>query len=65
MDPSLPVQHTSTGLVSLLSVTPAFPSVPALEPNYEVWDPLSWTLDGLVEFPYSLHGMDGNVGSVV
>jgi hypothetical protein len=24
-----------------------------LEPNYEVFDPLNWLLDGLVDFPYS------------
>ena len=24
------------------------------EPNYEVFDPLNWLLDGLVDFPYSL-----------
>ena len=24
-----------------------------IEPNYEVFDPLNWMLDGLVDFPYS------------
>jgi len=24
------------------------------ESNYEVFDPLNWMLDGLVEFPYSM-----------
>ena len=29
------------------------------EQNYEVFDPLNWMLDGLVDFPYSLgHGLD-------
>ncbi|KAL2058069.1 hypothetical protein ABVK25_001687 [Lepraria finkii] len=27
------------------------------EPNYEVFDPLNWMLDGLVEFPYSIPGL--------
>ena len=27
------------------------------EPNYEVFDPLNWMLDGLVEFPYSIPGV--------
>ena len=27
------------------------------EPNYEVFDPLNWMLDGLLEFPYSIPGM--------
>ncbi len=26
------------------------------ESNYEVFDPLNWMLDGLVEFPYSMGG---------
>jgi hypothetical protein len=29
------------------------------EANYEVFDPLNWMLDGLVEFPYSFTGMQG------
>jgi len=29
------------------------------EANYEVFDPLNWMLDGLVDFPYSLTGMQG------
>jgi hypothetical protein len=29
------------------------------EPNYEVFDPLNWMLDGLVDFPYSFTGMQG------
>lgn len=28
-----------------------------IEPNYEVFDPLNWMLDGLVDFPYSLNAM--------
>jgi hypothetical protein len=29
------------------------------EANYEVFDPLNWMLDGLVDFPYSFTGMQG------
>jgi hypothetical protein len=29
------------------------------EANYEVFDPLNWMLDGLVDFPYALGGMQG------
>ncbi|KZF24478.1 hypothetical protein L228DRAFT_252699 [Xylona heveae TC161] len=29
------------------------------EPNYEVFDPLNWMLDGLVDFPYSLTNVGG------
>ncbi|ERF76850.1 hypothetical protein EPUS_07640 [Endocarpon pusillum Z07020] len=28
-----------------------------IEANYEVFDPLNWMLDGLVDFPYALPGM--------
>jgi hypothetical protein len=30
-----------------------------LEPNYEVFDPLNWVLDGLVDFPYSYNAVQG------
>jgi hypothetical protein len=30
-----------------------------LEPTYEVFDPLNWMLDGLIEFPYSYNAMHG------
>lgn len=34
-----------------------------VEPNYEVFDPLNWLLDGLVEFPQSFTmGMDSSQG---
>lgn len=29
------------------------------EPNYEVFDPLNWILDGLVDFPYSYSPVQG------
>jgi hypothetical protein len=30
-----------------------------MEPNYEVFDPLNWLLDGLVDLPYSYSTMGG------
>ena len=30
-----------------------------MEPNYEVFDPLNWLLDGLVDLPYSYTTMGG------
>ncbi|KAJ5997007.1 hypothetical protein N7499_006677 [Penicillium canescens] len=30
-----------------------------MEPNYEVFDPLNWLLDGLVDLPYSYSTMNG------
>ncbi|OJD28401.1 hypothetical protein ACJ73_00179 [Blastomyces percursus] len=30
-----------------------------MEPNYEVFDPLNWMLDGLVDFPYSFNQVQG------
>jgi len=30
-----------------------------IESNYEVFDPLNWMLDGLVDFPYSFHAIQG------
>ena len=32
------------------------------ESNYEVFDPLNWMLDGLVEFPYSMAGQMPEIG---
>lgn len=29
-----------------------------MEPNYEVFDPLNWLLDGLVDLPYSYSTME-------
>lgn len=29
------------------------------ESNYEVFDPLNWMLDGLVDFPYSYNAVNG------
>lgn len=30
-----------------------------MEPNYEVFDPLNWLLDGLVDLPYSYSTVGG------
>ncbi|KAJ9294663.1 transcriptional regulator family: Fungal Specific TF [Paecilomyces variotii] len=47
-----------------LGMTPANGGVSGLpsnfmEPNYEVFDPLNWLLDGLVDFPYSYNAVQG------
>lgn len=39
------------------TVTPG-PSNAYVETNYEIWDPLNWMLDGLVDLPsYSMSGV--------
>lgn len=35
------------------------PSSGFIEPNYEVFDPLNWLLDGLVDLPYSYPSVGG------
>lgn len=40
------------------TVTPGMPN-PYGETNYEVFDPLNWMLDGLVDFPYSYAAVQG------
>jgi hypothetical protein len=30
------------------------------EESYDVFDPLNWMLDGIVEFPYNFNGAQGN-----
>jgi hypothetical protein len=48
-------------------VTPALGENPAFgEWNNEVFDPLNWMLDGLVDFPYSFsnQGVDGSALSI-
>lgn len=47
-----------------LGMTPANGGVSSLPsnfmgPNYEVFDPLNWLLDGLVDFPYSYNAVQG------
>ena len=49
--PSLGVQAPSSSVTGLPS---GF-----MEPNYEVFDPLNWLLDGLVDLPYSYSTMGG------
>ncbi|EPS30349.1 hypothetical protein POX_b02641 [Penicillium oxalicum] len=49
--PSLGVQPPGPGVNSLPS---GF-----MEPNYEVFDPLNWLLDGLVDLPYSYSAVGG------
>jgi len=34
------------------------------ESNYEVFDPLNWMLDGLVDFPYSYAAVQGLEGGM-
>ena len=63
-DPSLapppPLPH-HLGLSSTSSGVTGFPSAinGFLEPNYEVFDPLNWLLDGLVDFPHSYSTAQG------
>lgn len=48
------------GSVSLPgSVTPGGLGAGYGESNYEVFDPLNWMLDGLVDFPYSYAAVQG------
>jgi len=52
----------STGIGSLSTAASGTGvSLPSgfLEPNYEVFDPLNWMLDGLVDFPYSYNAVQG------
>lgn len=50
---SLGVPSTGSG-VSSLPLPSGF-----MEPNYEVFDPLNWLLDGLVDLPYSYSATGG------
>lgn len=51
-DPSLAPSAVITD-----TVTPG-PSNAYAETNYEIWDPLNWMLDGLVDLPsYSMAGV--------
>ncbi|GAM36896.1 hypothetical protein TCE0_022f06354 [Talaromyces pinophilus] len=55
-DPSLaPAPALPHGL-SLSSSSTGVNNLPSgfMEPNYEVFDPLNWLLDGLVDFPYTM-----------
>jgi hypothetical protein len=48
------------GMTSTNSATGSIPSTGFMESNYEVFDPLNWLLDGIVDFPYSypVQGME-------
>jgi hypothetical protein len=54
--PAAPLPHglslssSSTGVNNLPSTAVSG----FMEPNYEVFDPLNWLLDGLVDFPYTM-----------
>jgi hypothetical protein len=45
----LAMSASSSGVGNLPSSVNGF-----MEPNYEVFDPLNWLLDGLVDFPYNM-----------
>ncbi|BAE62845.1 hypothetical protein BDV35DRAFT_370693 [Aspergillus flavus] len=60
-DPSLapaPILPQATLGVQSGSSVPGLPSG-LMEPNYEVFDPLNWLLDGLVDLPYSYSTISG------
>ncbi|GAB1206626.1 hypothetical protein APSETT445_005316 [Aspergillus pseudonomiae] len=60
-DPSLapaPMLPQATLSVQSGSSVPGLPSG-LMEPNYEVFDPLNWLLDGLVDLPYSYSTISG------
>lgn len=52
--PGMPGMAVGLGIASNGSLTTGYN-----EANYEVFDPLNWMLDGLVDFPYSFSGMQG------
>ncbi|KAI6716959.1 hypothetical protein JHW43_000425 [Diplocarpon mali] len=58
--------HSQLGSLAAGSVTPVSHGLPSGmmgvgygESNYEVFDPLNWMLDGLVDFPYSYAAVQG------
>ena len=75
-DPALTQSMNTNGMVAGMAGMPTgMGSLPLglggmgygdVNANYEVFDPLSWTLDGLVDFPYSsltMPGLDTGTGS--
>lgn len=52
--PGMPGMATGMGISGVGSLAIGYN-----EANYEVFDPLNWMLDGLVDFPYSFTGMQG------
>ncbi|PBP22475.1 hypothetical protein BUE80_DR006715 [Diplocarpon rosae] len=69
--PSSHQLHNQLGSLAAGSITPSSHSLPSgmmgvgySQSNYEVFDPLNWMLDGLVDFPYSypaVQGLEQNV----
>ncbi|RMJ21443.1 Transcription factor [Aspergillus sp. HF37] len=61
-DPSLApaplLPQASLGMEAPINGATSLPSG-FMEPNYEVFDPLNWLLDGLVDLPYSYSSMSG------
>lgn len=60
-DPSLapaPLPPTGLGNLSTPGASSGLPSG-FMESTYEVFDPLNWMLDGLVDFPYSYNAVQG------
>ncbi|OJJ51263.1 hypothetical protein ASPZODRAFT_127303 [Penicilliopsis zonata CBS 506.65] len=60
-DPSLAPPLLSQAALGVQSSGNGANALPSgfMEPNYEVFDPLNWLLDGLVEFPYSYPTVPG------
>ncbi|KAJ5095680.1 hypothetical protein NUU61_005036 [Penicillium alfredii] len=61
-DPSLaPAPMLSQASLGVQGSTNGVSGLPSgfMEPNYEVFDPLNWLLDGLVDLPYSYSTMGG------
>lgn len=63
----MPPQQLQNQLVatpnSNLPSTALMGNMNLMESNYEVFDPLNWMLDGLVDFPYSysaVHSLEAN-----
>lgn len=65
MPPAQQVQNQLLTAAGALTPNPASSSNSMLtsggygESNYEVFDPLNWMLDGLVDFPYSYSSVQG------
>lgn len=58
-DPSLaPAPILAQANLGVQGETHALPSG-FVEPNYEVFDPLNWLLDGLVDLPYPYSTVSG------
>ena len=62
-DPSLaPADQlpTNLGITATNGITALSSSLSGFgEPNYEVFDPLNWLLDGVMDFPYTYPAVQG------